>query len=247
MTKHAGSPFFAEAFGGAGTFQPTVGLVAPFPGPMDPLPATPLPTGGNPGIPAGGLGFTPLPPPTSFPGPGIPAPSFFPQPPTNPFVVGGPLQTTAAAGCELLPTQVLRDACLLGLGLFTGGAAPALPAIPTFGSPTTPVDPSSGGLTPFHAAHFGGVGIQPTLTAVSRFKCPRFANGMGILWQNMQNGVTCLPRGVNGSAFGLFRKNRKEPKPLFSAADGKALKKAAKIDKRLHKVLGKHFRHKRGR
>lgn len=88
---------------------------------------------------------------------------------------------------------------------------------------------------------------MPALTAVSRFRCPKFANGMGILWTDLRtNGVTCLPRGFNGAALGLVRKNAKDPKPLFSAADGKVLKRAAKIDKRLHRVLGK-LKHKRGR
>lgn len=230
---------------------------AVMPGPMDPFGATPQPSAGNAGVPAGGLGFNPTPggfTPSPFPLTNAPTPQFPTPFGFDPNIPGGgtnqfnpaPLQPVGEAGCRLLPTQQLRDICLAGLGFITGqfgGGGPAIPQMPGTGT-------GGGGGVPgtavgaFHATHFGGVAIQPTLTAVSRWKCPRFANGMGILWVDASGGVTCLPRTFNGAALGLVRKNPRTPKPLFSHADAKVLKRADRLEKKLSKVAK---RLKRGR
>lgn len=115
-----GTSFFAEPFGGAGSFTPIDFLPAPLPppvtrplpdsfiGPMDPLAGIPLPV--QPGIPAGGLSFgTPQPGPSPT---GIPLPTPF----SSPFTQG----PVTDAGCNLLPAGALRDACLAAAGLFFG-------------------------------------------------------------------------------------------------------------------------------
>lgn len=202
-----------------------------------PAPRIPLPVGGtildpNPSIPANttprigvssleALGGTTVAIPVPLPGPSAPGGS---------IGLGLPGQTlgfspTAAqgtAGCNLLPAGAIRDACLAAAGFFLRpGTAPALPQLPGAAAPVT------GG---------GGGLATPTLRSVTRMECPRFANGSkGILWMNINGQVVCLPRGVNGSGFGLFRKNKKRAKPFISAAQIKELKSVKRTQKKAKK------------
>jgi len=161
-----------------------------------------------------------------LPGPGVPAGSLgFTVPAGVTDLARG---LVGAGGCELLPEGFARDACLAAAGIFTGGGGPpALPALPGGGG----------------AVASAGIGSAPTLEAVSRFRCPDFLNGMGILWIDFTGAVTCLPRGVSGTAFGLVRKNPKRPKPFISHAEHKALKavnRSKKKAKQFAKLAGLH-------
>lgn len=64
--------------------------------------------------------------------------------------------------------------------------------------------------------------------------CPTFADGRkGILWFSpMSNEIFCLPRGVNGKAWGLIRKNKPRKKAYISAAEKKQLDRVAAIQKK---------------
>jgi len=78
---------------------------------------------------------------------------------------------------------------------------------------------------------------------IQRHQCPRFANGVGILWMGPQGTVVCLPRGHNGRDLGLVRKNPKRKKAFISAAQIKQLKsvdKTKKKAKQFAKLAGLH-------
>jgi len=67
--------------------------------------------------------------------------------------------------------------------------------------------------------------------------CPKFAdNKKGVLWMQAMTGVVvCLPRGVNGSGFGLVRKNRPRRKAFVTAAEISALRGQARTKKKAKK------------
>jgi len=75
---------------------------------------------------------------------------------------------------------------------------------------------------------------RPTARSVVVQDCPTFADGKkGLLWMNALTGeVVCLPRGTNGSGFGLIRKNKPRAKPFISAAMKKQLGVSAAATKK---------------
>lgn len=112
--------------------------------------------------------------------------------------------------------------------------------IQTSQSTTVTIPGSPGIITP--AERGGSVAasqmVAPSLSAVNVHKCPRFANGKtGILWFSpMTNQIVCLPRGTNGSGFGLVRKNKPRAKAVISAADAKLFRKVDSMQKKIQKV-----------
>lgn len=189
------------------------------------------PIGGPVAIPV------PLPGPSAPPGSvafGSPAPGFTGPLPGPGFASSGlqftPTPAQGTAGCNLLPPGAIRDACLFAAGFLPAGGS------------TSPITPSSGPVIPQRQTGgapvaIAGAGLQtPTLRQITRMECPRFANGgKGILWMNISGQVVCLPRGVNGSGFGLFRKNAKRAKPFISAAQIKELKSVKRTQKKAKK------------
>jgi len=204
---------FASKKGGVATIGATQTLPPPVSF-QDPLAFTPTNVPGPLGIPGG------------LPAPGIPGGSLgFTVPDTV-----TQLARVAVGGCDSIPEGFLRDSCLAAAGFFDRGGPPALPAIPGGGGNGTSVG-------------MAGVGAAPTLEAVSRFKCPDFLNGVGLLWINVNGEVTCLPRGVSGAPWGLVRKNPKRHKAFISHAEIKALKgrdKTKKKAKQFAKLAGLH-------
>lgn len=84
----------------------------------------------------------------------------------------------------------------------------------------------------------GGVGlVQPTTVCVETMVCPKFAdNKKGVLWMNALTGlVVCLPRGTNGTGFGLIRKNTPRRKAFVTAAEISALRRQATTKKKAKK------------
>ena len=79
----------------------------------------------------------------------------------------------------------------------------------------------------------GGM-VEPTEVHSARLECPRFANGKtGILWMHVMSGqVVCLPRGVNGTGFGLIRKNKPRKKAFITAAEKASLSKRDALGKK---------------
>ena len=79
----------------------------------------------------------------------------------------------------------------------------------------------------------GGM-VEPTEVHSARLECPRFANGKtGILWMHVMSGqVVCLPRGVNGTGFGLVRKNKPRKKAYITAAEKASLTKRDGLSKK---------------
>jgi len=81
----------------------------------------------------------------------------------------------------------------------------------------------------------GATGLAlPMKTCVETSICPEFADGKkGILWMNALTGEeVCLPRGSNGSGFGLIRKHKPRKKPFISANDVKILRKKDALTKK---------------
>jgi len=105
--------------------------------------------------------------------------------------------------------------------------------IPPVGPPTN--IPNTGGGMPVPTTTGGHLHHRPTLRAVSRWQCPKFLNGVGILWMDINGAVTCLPRGTSGVPLGLVRKNIPAGKPLVSAGDARVLRKAEQLEKRFRK------------
>ena len=79
--------------------------------------------------------------------------------------------------------------------------------------------------------------ITPTSVCIETMVCPKFAdNKKGVLWMNALSGlVVCLPRGVNGSGWGMIRKNRPRRKAFVTAAEISALRKQATTKKKAKK------------
>lgn len=83
-----------------------------------------------------------------------------------------------------------------------------------------------------------GVGLaQPQVVCIETMVCPVFAdNKKGVLWMNALTGlVVCLPRGTNGSGFGLIRKNPPRRKAFVTAAEIKRLQGQATTRKKAKK------------
>jgi len=214
------------------TFTPTTGL-----------PFAPIPPGGLPPFipfqPQTPTPFIPpLLPPTQgldpmIPGFGQPSgPSLptFGTPGAPPGATGfgfTPTPQQGAGACNLLPAGAARDACLVAATFLPGGQTP------TF----SPLGATPGGFISPPAT--GGGGMQaPMVVQRLVHKCPRFANGTGILWMNMAGQVVCLPRGHNGKDLGLIRKNPKRKKAFISAAQIKQLKSVDRTKKKA-KVFAK--------
>jgi len=221
---------------------PTFGPLTPFfipptpfvPQPFTPQPFTPLPLG---------PGTAPLLPPTTggpvatIPGFGQPSdpstPGFgFPGAPPG---AGGftftPLGPIANVGCNLLPPGAARDACLVAATFLPGGQTP------TF----SPQGATPGGMV---GPPLGTSNLQAPMVVNRRVhQCPRFANGVGILWMNAAGSVVCLPRGHNGRDIGLVRKNPKRHKAFITHAQIKQLKSVDKTKKKAKafaKLAGLH-------
>ena len=79
--------------------------------------------------------------------------------------------------------------------------------------------------------------VQPATVCIETMVCPQFADGKkGVLWMSALSGqVFCLPRGVNGSGFGLIRKNRPRRKAFVTAAEIKRLQGQATTRKKAKK------------
>ncbi len=79
--------------------------------------------------------------------------------------------------------------------------------------------------------------VQPQAVCIETLVCPTFAdNKKGVLWMQAMTGVVvCLPRGVNGSGFGLIRKNRPRRKAFVTAAEISALRGQARTKKKAKK------------
>lgn len=154
--------------------------------------------------------------------------------------------------CEDLKTDTLRNLCLLarlardrfsrgdedGLGDASTGT------VDVNERGTSVALPQRGTTVATQVTVSGGGFVAPTLTAVSKWQCPRFGNGkIGILWQSKMDGtVTCLPRGVSGAQFGLQRLHKPGTKPLFTGGDVNCLNRAAqlmKVEKRIDKLFRK--------
>lgn len=158
-------------------------------------------------------------------------------------------------GCDFLP-EPARTICKAA----GAGGGPALPEFPGSGGGTTSGNCQDGSLGPFcpddddfvppvglptNIPTAGGGQVptttgghlhhRPTLRAVSRWQCPKFLNGVGILWKDINGAVTCLPRGTSGTPLGLVRKNVPGGKPLVSAGDARVLRKADQLEKRFRK------------
>ena len=110
---------------------------------------------------------------------------------------------------------------------------------PVRGKCVVDFDPRPG---PHRGGPFGdptrGAGlVEPTAVCVETLVCPTFAdNKKGVLWMNALTGdVLCLPRGVNGSGFGLVRKNRPRRKAFVTAAEISALRGQARTKKKAKK------------
>jgi len=159
-------------------------------------------------------------------------------------------------GCDFLP-EPAKTICKAALG----GGGVALPELPGGGGSggnggncqdgslgpfcpddddfVPPVGPPTniptGGTAMVPTAAGGHLHHRPTLRAVSRWQCPKFMNGVGILWKDINGAVTCLPRGTSGVPLGLVRKNTPAGKPLVSAGDARVLRKADQLEKRFRK------------
>lgn len=164
----------------------------------------------------------------------------------NPDIIPGDIDTTIAGGLQTLnpppgaqpilpggscsPGFVLDPVtgnCVPVRGFGTGGVPTGpTPQIP--GSPgiITPAERSIGAVTGF---------IAPSLTNRLTAVCPRIAGKGSILHFNPMTGQeVCLPRGVNGSSFGLVRKWAK-PKTQ-AQMDAKKLRVAASVKSRVKKL-----------
>lgn len=97
-----------------------------------------------------------------------------------------------------------------------------------------PGDATPGGTTPAERS-VGATGLAlPFAMNVRTLICPTFADGKkGLLWMNALTGeVVCLPRGTNGTGFGLIRKNKPRKKAFISAADVKVLRRKDALTKK---------------
>lgn len=226
--------------------SPPLGPLTPASGPIDRTPFAFRPPTVNPPTPTigptlftptvGSLppGSTPLLPPTqgsgmtTIPGFGQPSGPFSPG-----FALPGvpagalsfvPLGGVATAGCNLLPPGAARDACLVAATFLPGGQRPTFsPEGATPGGFITPPTIATSNLQ------------APQLVNRVVHQCPRFVNGVGILWMNAAGTVVCLPRGHNGRDLGLMRKNPKRKKAFISAAQIKQLKSVDKTKKKAKK------------
>jgi len=78
----------------------------------------------------------------------------------------------------------------------------------------------------------------PAVVGVPTHKCPRMGDGKtGILWMvGLTGEVVCLPRGMNGRAAGLIRKNKPRAKAFISRGDINALRKADRLERKVLRV-----------
>ena len=150
-------------------------------------------------------------------------PSFAPPPSARPitgtrlFGGGGspPLSRAGAQdGCPPLMSRNIDGKCVVDI--IQGGRG-------LFGSQIA--EPLAEGL------------VEPEQVCIDTLLCPTFADGKkGVLWMNAMTGqVVCLPRGVNGSGFGLIRKNRPRRKAFVTAAEISALRGQARTKKKAKK------------
>jgi len=119
-----------------------------------------------------------------------------------------------------------------------GFCFPGFTKDPISGRCVLDVDPGAGTGLPFGPEPAGGTGlVSPTTVCVETMVCPQFADGKkGVLWMSALTGlVVCLPRGVNGSGFGLIRKNRPRRKAFVTAAEISRLQGQATTRKKAKK------------
>jgi len=121
------------------------------------------------------------------------------------------------------------------------GCPPAMSRDPITGECRFDIDPGAGTGFPGGGAAAGAGLTRPTQRSISRLECPVFPNGKtGILWMNSVSGdVVCLPRGTNGSGFGLVRKNKPKAKAFLTAAERKAIEVPAALQKKIKALAGK--------
>lgn len=175
-----------------------------------------------------------------------------------------PIQTVSAFGltadckslCDSISNVFLRGACKVACGVIPGDddlpgdqfmpdCGPGFTRDPNTGNCIIAfgTDPTPGVTTPAErSVGVGGLAL-PMLVGIPTHICPTFADGKkGILWMNALTGeVICLPRGTNGTGFGLIRKNKPRKKAFISAADIKVLRRKdaiAKKTKALAKLSG---------
>jgi len=100
----------------------------------------------------------------------------------------------------------------------------------------TRADPTPLGRTPGDAR---GTFPSPSQHANVHLHCPPAANGKtGILYESIQTGeIVCVPRSITAAValkeYGLVRKNKKQEPAIFTAADGRAVKKGRAIQTRI--------------
>lgn len=149
-------------------------------------------------------------------------PSFAPQ--------VAPIQSTTLT--TLAPPQ--SSALIPDLGF----CFPGFKKDPISGRCVLDLDPGTGTGLPFGPEPAQGTGmVQPTAVCIETLVCPTFAdNKKGVLWMQAMTGlVVCLPRGVNGSGFGLIRKNRPRRKAFVTAAEISALRGQDRTKKKAKK------------
>lgn len=198
-------------FGGGGIPGAIGGFLGGGGGGGPPMPVRPR--GRLPGGFGGGPVLLPPPPPTfapptftRFTGPMATSVFGGATPGLIPPTTGGP----CFPGFKLDPVS---QRCVLDV---TPGPGTGLPGVP---------DPQATGM------------VQPTSVCIDTMVCPQFADGKkGVLWMSALTGlVVCLPRGVNGSGFGLIRKNRPRRKAFVTAAEMKRLQGQATTRKKAKK------------
>jgi len=155
--------------------------------------------------------------------PALPPPSGPPPLPQQPFQPLPGLPTTCAPGFSMV-----NGVCQPNLQFGPQQPAPQQPNGPGF-------DPTPVGQTPAERGPgVAGTIASPGRVCVNTLKCPKFANGkIGVLWMHPISGeVVCLPRGTNGTGFGLMRKNKPRKPAFISAAAVSRLRKRATTEKK---------------
>ena len=173
----------------------------------------------RPGFLGGFLGGRPIPQPTTVPGTfaPVPTPRFAVPGPPLAFHDTGPAAPSPGGrpgDCPIFMSwDPVRQKCVIDL------------------------DPGEGVGLPGGENGRGAGLVAPVPVCIETLMCPKFAdNKKGVLWMNALTGdVLCLPRGVNGSGFGLIRKNRPRRKAYVTAAEISALRKQATTKKKAKK------------
>jgi len=155
------------------------------------------------------------------------------QAPTANFIGLGDIWNVAKKGWDILTSGDGGKPAIPGTGLDGGPCIWPMRRTPT-GQCVLDLDPGAGTGLPGGGSAAGSGPARPQVRSVQRMECPTFANGKkGILWMDALRGdVYCLPRGVNGTGFGLMRKNKPRPKPYIRHSEIKALKGMARTKKK---------------